>query len=35
MKRVRSVDVLRGFALMTMVLIHFVIYFGDEGAMHT
>ena len=35
MNRVRSVDVLRGFALMAMVLIHFVIYFGDEGAMHT
>jgi uncharacterized membrane protein len=35
MKRVRSVDVLRGFALMAMVLIHFVIYFGDEGAMNT
>lgn len=35
MKRVRSVDVLRGFALIAMVLIHFVIYFGDEGAMNT
>jgi uncharacterized membrane protein len=35
MKRVRSVDVLRGFALMAMVLIHFVIYFGDAGAMNT
>ncbi len=34
-KRVRSVDVLRGFALMAMVLIHFVIYLGDEGAMYT
>ena len=35
MKRVRSVDVLRGFALIAMVLIHFVIYFGDEGAVNT
>lgn len=35
MNRVRSVDILRGFSLMAMVLIHFVIYFGDEGAMHT
>ncbi len=35
MNRVRSVDVLRGFALIAMVLIHFVIYFGDEGAMNT
>lgn len=35
MTRIRSVDVLRGFALMAMVLIHFVIYFGDEGAMNT
>ncbi len=35
MNRVRSVDVLRGFALIVMVLIHFVIYFEDEGAMNT
>lgn len=35
MNRVLSVDILRGFALICMVLIHFVIYFGDEGAMNT
>lgn len=32
MNRVRSVDVLRGFALMCMVLVHFEVYFGDAGA---
>ncbi len=35
MNRVRSVDVLRGFALICMVLIHFVIYFSNEPATHT
>lgn len=35
MQRVRSVDVLRGFALICMVLIHFVIYWGNEAATHT
>jgi len=34
-KRVRSVDVLRGFALICMVLVHFMIYFGDEAAVDT
>ena len=33
--RVRSVDVLRGFALICMVLVHFMIYFGDEAAVDT
>ena len=33
--RVLSIDILRGFALICMVLIHFVIYFGDSGAMNT
>lgn len=32
MNRVRSVDVLRGFALMCMVLVHFVIYLGNATA---
>jgi uncharacterized membrane protein len=35
MNRVRSVDVLRGFALMCMVLIHFMIYFGNDAAIAT
>ena len=35
MNRVRSVDILRGFALMCMVLIHFMIYFGNEAAVRT
>lgn len=35
MNRVQSVDVLRGFALMCMVLIHFMIYFGNEAAVDT
>ncbi|MBK8048065.1 MAG: DUF1624 domain-containing protein [Anaerolineales bacterium] len=35
MNRVRSVDVLRGFALMCMVLVHFIIYFGDSTAMRS
>lgn len=35
MKRVESIDILRGFALMCMVLVHFIIYFGNEAASHT
>lgn len=35
MNRVRSVDVLRGFALMCMVVVHCVIYFGDTTAQHS
>ena len=35
MKRVQSVDLLRGFALVCMVLIHFMIYWGDEAAMNS
>lgn len=30
--RVRSIDLLRGLALMAMALIHFVVYLGDAGA---
>ncbi|MHB8770624.1 MAG: heparan-alpha-glucosaminide N-acetyltransferase domain-containing protein [Syntrophales bacterium] len=30
--RVRSIDVMRGFALMCMVLVHFMVYFGDSTA---
>lgn len=33
--RIRSVDVLRGFALICMVLVHFMIHFGDEAAVDT
>ena len=35
MKRVESIDILRGFALMCMVLVHFIIYFGNEAAVVT
>ena len=35
MNRVLSVDLLRGFSLVCMVLIHFIIYWGNEAAMHT
>jgi uncharacterized membrane protein len=33
--RVLSVDVLRGFALICMVLVHVMIYFGDQTAVET
>ena len=33
--RVLSIDVLRGFALICLVLIHFMIYFGNLGAIST
>ena len=35
MSRVLSIDIMRGFALMCMVLIHFMIYFGDSTAVST
>jgi uncharacterized membrane protein len=35
MNRVLSIDVMRGFALMCMVLVHFMIYFGDTTAAST
>ncbi|TFG91887.1 MAG: DUF1624 domain-containing protein [Syntrophobacterales bacterium] len=35
MNRVLSIDVLRGFALIGMVLCHFMIYFGDSTAAST
>ncbi len=33
--RVLSIDIIRGFALVCMVIIHFIIYFGDARAMNT
>lgn len=33
--RVISIDVLRGFALIGMVMVHFMIYFGNEAAVGT
>lgn len=33
--RILSIDVLRGFALVCMVLVHFTIYYGNEAAAHT
>jgi uncharacterized membrane protein len=35
MNRLLSIDVLRGFALMGMVMVHFMIYFGDSAAAKT
>jgi len=34
-KRALSIDILRGFALVGMVLVHFMIYFGNPAAMNT
>lgn len=34
-RRVRSIDITRGFALICMVLVHFMIYYGNEAAEHT
>jgi len=34
-QRVLSIDIIRGFALTCMVVIHFMIYFGDTEAMNT
>jgi len=33
--RALSIDIIRGFALVCMVIIHFIIYFGDTEAMKT
>ena len=33
--RVLSIDVMRGFALICMVLVHFMIYFGNHAAVST
>lgn len=33
--RVISIDVLRGFALIAMVMVHFMIYFGNDTAVDT
>ena len=35
MNRVLSIDIVRGSALILMVLIHFMVYFGDSTAMNT
>ena len=35
MNRVLSIDIMRGFALMCMVLVHFMVYFGDSTAAGT
>lgn len=35
MARLHSVDVLRGFALLGMVVVHFIIFFGNAAATHT
>jgi uncharacterized membrane protein len=35
MKRVLSIDILRGLALICMALIHFMIYLGNAAAMNT
>jgi uncharacterized membrane protein len=34
-QRLLSIDIIRGFALTCMVVIHFMIYFGDTEAMNT
>ena len=34
-ERALSIDILRGFALVCMVLIHFMVYFGNAEAMQT
>ncbi len=33
--RILSIDVMRGFALIGMVMVHFMIFFGNEGAVDT
>ncbi len=34
-ERILSIDILRGFCLVFMVLVHFVVYWGDSAAMNT
>jgi uncharacterized membrane protein len=34
-ERILSIDILRGFALIFMVLVHFVVYWGDKAAVNT
>ncbi len=34
-ERIISIDILRGFCLFFMVLVHFVVYWGDSAAMTT
>jgi uncharacterized membrane protein len=31
--RVRSIDLLRGMSVLVMVLVHYMIYYGNEEAM--
>ncbi len=34
-ERILSIDVMRGFALICMVLVHFMIFYGNDGAVDT
>jgi len=34
-ERILSIDILRGFCLILMVLVHFVVYWGDSAAVNT
>jgi uncharacterized membrane protein len=34
-QRALSIDIIRGFALICMVVIHFMVYFGNAEAMNT
>ncbi len=34
LQRTLSIDIIRGFALVCMVLIHFMVYFGNKNAMN-
>ncbi len=34
-ERILSIDIMRGFALICMVLVHFMIFYGNEGAADT
>jgi uncharacterized membrane protein len=34
-ERILSIDVMRGFALICMVLVHFMIFYGNAGAANT
>lgn len=34
-ERILSIDVMRGFALIGMVLVHFMIFYGNDGAANT
>ncbi len=34
-ERILSIDIMRGFALICMVLVHFMIFYGNDGAVDT